>query len=70
MPGRGRGGGAGGGRGGGKVGFAKPADPSFIRALKQQYGFKEGPSLGSINILPKLSEYTCCIKKKHTICRM
>ena len=53
MPGRGGGGkGRGGGAGGGKsakVGFAKPADPSFIRALKQQYGYKEGPSLGNIH---------------------
>ena len=62
MPGRGRGGGAGGGRGGGKVGFAKPADPSFIRALKQQYGFKEGPSLGSNNI--PLSNYMYSVLHK------
>jgi hypothetical protein len=48
MGGRGRGrggggGGKGGGRGGGggsKVGFIKPADPSFLRRLKEQYGYK------------------------------
>jgi hypothetical protein len=45
--GKGRGGGGGKGRGGGggkgggsKVGFIKPADPSFLRRLKEQYGYK------------------------------
>jgi len=36
---------AGRGRGRGKVGFIKPAEPSFIRKLKEQHGYKEGPSL-------------------------
>ncbi len=37
----GKGGGRGGGGGGGsKVGFIKPADPSFLRRLKEQYGYK------------------------------
>jgi hypothetical protein len=42
MGGRGRGRGGGGGKGGGgsKVGFIKPADPSFLRRLKEQYGYK------------------------------
>ena len=40
MGGRGRGrGGAGGGKSA-KVGFAKPAEPSFIRKLKEQHGYK------------------------------
>ena len=46
MPGRGRGGG-GGGKGGGEggkgVGFAKPADPAFIRRLKELHGYKARP---------------------------
>merc|ERR1711920_592818 len=42
-----RGGGGRGGGGGGRGGpsFAKPADPSFIRRIKEQMGYKEGPSL-------------------------
>ena len=44
MPrGGGRGGKAGGGGKGG-VGFAKPADPAFIRRLKEMHGYKERSS--------------------------
>ena len=40
MGGRGRGRGRGGGGGSNKVGFVKPAEPSFIRKLKEQHGYK------------------------------
>ena len=43
----GRGGGGGGRGGGSKVGFVKPADPSFLRRLKEQHGYKAG-------------SYACC----------
>ena len=42
-----RGGGCGGKAGGagkGGVGFAKPADPAFIRRLKEMHGYKERSS--------------------------
>jgi len=39
--------GRGGGRGGKRnaVMFAKPGDPAFLRRMKEQLGYKEGPSI-------------------------
>lgn len=28
-----------------QISFTKPSDPSFLRALKQQIGYTDGPSL-------------------------
>merc|ERR1712179_162068 len=38
------------GKGKGNIGFSKPPEPSFIKKLKLQVGYKEGPTINTKSI--------------------